>query len=48
MAYRGLQLPFGDAVRMGESLRRVATASEDAREGPRAFRENREPQFKGR
>ena len=48
VAYRSLQVPFSDAVRMGESLRRLVNASEDAREGPRAFREKREPQFKGR
>lgn len=48
VAYRSLQVPFGDAVRMGESLRRIVNASEDAREGPAAFREKREPQFKGR
>ncbi len=47
VAYRSLQLPFSDAVRMGESLRRIVGASEDAREGPRAFREKREPRFTG-
>lgn len=47
VAYRSQDLPFTDAVRMGESLRRLASASEDAREGPRAFRENRQPEFKG-
>ena len=48
VVYRSLNLPFADAVRMGESLRRLVNASEDAREGPRAFQEKREAQFKGR
>ncbi len=47
VAYRSLNLPFADAVRMGEGLRRLALQSEDAREGPRAFREKRDPQFRG-
>jgi enoyl-CoA hydratase/carnithine racemase len=48
VAYRSLEMPFGDAVRMGESLRRLVNASDDASEGPRAFREKRAPAFKGR
>ena len=48
VAYRSLGLAFDDAVRMGESMRRLVNSSEDAREGPRAFREKREPKFKGR
>jgi enoyl-CoA hydratase/carnithine racemase len=48
VAYRSLNMPFGEAVRMGESLRRLVNATEDAREGPAAFREGRDPQFKGR
>jgi enoyl-CoA hydratase/carnithine racemase len=47
-ASRGQQLPFADAVRLGESLRRLATAGEDAREGPQAFLEKREPRFTGK
>jgi len=48
VAVRSLQVPFGEAVRMGESLRRLVMASEDAREGPQAFREKREARFQGR
>jgi E-phenylitaconyl-CoA hydratase len=48
VAWRGQQLPFADAIRFGETMRRVAGATEDAREGPTAFREKRAPEWKGR
>ena len=48
MAYRGSQLPWTDAVRMGETMRRLVGQSEDAAEGRRAAREGRPPQWRGR
>jgi len=48
VAWRGQELPFVDAIRFGETMRRVAGATEDAREGPAAFREKRAAQWKGR
>ena len=41
MAHRGQHLPWVDAVRMGEAMRRVALATEDAAEGMQAAREGR-------
>jgi E-phenylitaconyl-CoA hydratase len=48
MAYRGQHLPWTDAVRMGETMRRVVHATEDAREGGAAAREARAPKWKAR
>lgn len=48
VAARGQQLPFVDAIRFGETMRRVAGATEDAREGMAAAREKRTPEWKGR
>ncbi|MGQ9676142.1 MAG: enoyl-CoA hydratase/isomerase family protein [Chloroflexota bacterium] len=45
---RGMTLPFDDAVRLGECLRRISFDTEDAVEGPRSFIERRKPQYKGR
>src|SRR3954466_9862912 len=39
MAYRGQQLSWTDAVRMGETMRRVVHTTDDAREGGQAARE---------
>ncbi len=43
VAARGQQLPFVDAIRFGETMRRVAGATEDAKEGMAAAREKRPP-----
>ena len=48
MAYRGQALPWVDAVRMGEAMRRLVHQSEDAAEGRAAAAEGRPPQWKGR
>lgn len=48
IAARGPRLPWEDAVRFGESLRRVVAATEDAAEGMQAAREGRPPVWRGR
>jgi E-phenylitaconyl-CoA hydratase len=48
MATRGRTLPWTDAVRMGETMRRVVGGSEDAAEGRRARREGRAPEWRAR
>jgi enoyl-CoA hydratase/carnithine racemase len=48
MAYRGQELPWTDAVRFGETMRRYVAATDDAREGMAARREQREPRWQGR
>jgi E-phenylitaconyl-CoA hydratase len=48
MAHRGQQLPWQDAVRMGEAMRRVVLATDDAREGLEAAAERREPRWRAR
>jgi len=44
---RSLDMPFAEAVRMGEALRRLALQSEDAVEGVQAYLEKREPGSRG-
>lgn len=48
VARRGLRLPFADAIRFGETMRRVAADTDDAAEGLSAAREGREPKWTGR
>ncbi len=48
IAARGPRLPWEDAVRFGESMRRVVAATEDAAEGMQAAREGRPPVWRGR
>ena len=48
MAHRGQGLPWTDAVRFGETMRLVCTATEDAKEGMAAARERRAPRWSGR
>src|SRR2546423_10896128 len=46
VAARGRYLPWAEAVRFGETMRRVAAATEDASEGRSAARERRPPNWR--
>jgi len=48
VAMRARHLPPVEAIRFGETMRKVAAATEDAAEGMRAAREGRPPVWKGR
>ena len=48
MAHRGRSLPWTDAVRMGEAMRRVVGQSDDATEGRKANAEKRPPSWRAR
>jgi E-phenylitaconyl-CoA hydratase len=47
MAVRSQQLPMIEAIRFGETMRKVAANTEDAREGMRAAAERRPPEWRG-
>jgi E-phenylitaconyl-CoA hydratase len=47
LAWRGQEMSLEDALRLYSALGALVRASEDAREGPRAFAEKRQPHFKG-
>ena len=47
-AMRGLDLPLEHALRINSTLTHINHTTEDSMEGPRAFIEKREPQYKGR
>jgi enoyl-CoA hydratase/carnithine racemase len=48
LVYRSLDVGVDQALEMAQGAMTIAQNTEDAREGPRAFMEKREPQFKGR
>jgi E-phenylitaconyl-CoA hydratase len=48
VARRAEHLPPLEAIRFGETMRKVAAATEDAAEGARAAKEHRPPQWRGR
>ncbi len=47
LVYRSANLPFDEHLDIAQLAMFVAQTTEDAREGPKAFIEKREPQFKG-
>ena len=47
MAHRGQRLPWSEAVRFGETMRRVVHTTEDASEGMAAAAERRAPRWQG-
>ena len=48
LVYRSLEASWHEAFEMAGQAMAIAQATEDAREGPRAFVENRPPKFQGR
>lgn len=48
LVYRGLTSDVYEALEAAGQAMAIVQSTEDAREGPRAFAEKREPQFKGR
>jgi enoyl-CoA hydratase/carnithine racemase len=48
VAWRGQNMPWVEAIRFGETMRRVAGATDDAREGMAAAREKRPPSWHAR
>ena len=48
VAVRAQQLPMLESIRFGETMRKVAAATEDAAEGGRAAAEGRTPEWHGR
>jgi 2-(1,2-epoxy-1,2-dihydrophenyl)acetyl-CoA isomerase len=47
LVYRSANIPFDEHLDMAQMAMFIAQSTEDAREGPRAFVEKREPQWKG-
>jgi 2-(1,2-epoxy-1,2-dihydrophenyl)acetyl-CoA isomerase len=48
LVYRGRTVPFMEGLEQAQAAMTIVQSTEDAIEGPRAFREKRPPQFKGR
>jgi enoyl-CoA hydratase/carnithine racemase len=48
VAWRTADMGWIESVRFGETMRKVAAATEDAAEGLRAWQEKRKPEWKGR
>jgi enoyl-CoA hydratase/carnithine racemase len=48
LVYTSVDMPLPQALRYGAGLRWIIGQTDDAKEGPRAFAEKREPKYRGR
>lgn len=48
LVYRGLSVPFAEGLEQAQAAMTVVQSTEDAKEGPQAFAEKRQPNFQGR